>query len=160
MWVPHQIFSFEITISDLAMIIFFIVANSFTNKLKRETRYRSKSLYKLYFKIWAYWNFKNKILYSCAKIITGLLCFLQLYYCTSRLCLLSLSVSPKAQNINLLLLFSSDSQKFSASVFRWIYMLWDVLNAIWPFLENVCLSFCTILWTLYFKNSSAEIEET
>ena len=33
-----------------------------------------------------------------------------------------------------------DSWKFSTSGFRWIYMFWDVLNTIWPFLENVCLS--------------------
>ena len=35
-----------------------------------------------------------------------------------------------------------DSRKFSTSGFRWIYMSWDVLNTIWPFLENVCLSVC------------------
>ena len=32
-----------------------------------------------------------------------------------------------------------DSRKFSASGFRWIDIFWDVLNTIWPFLENVCL---------------------
>ena len=32
-----------------------------------------------------------------------------------------------------------DSQKFSTSGFWWIYIFWDVLNTIWPFLENVCL---------------------
>ena len=37
-----------------------------------------------------------------------------------------------------------NSRKFSTSGFRLIYMFWDVLNEIWPFLENVCLSskFC------------------
>ena len=45
-----------------------------------------------------------------------------------------------------------DSRKFSTSGYRWIYMFWDVLNTIWPFLENVCLSVCTILWTRYLKN--------
>ena len=35
-----------------------------------------------------------------------------------------------------------DSWKFSTSGFWWIYMFWDVLNTIWPFLENVCLSVC------------------
>ena len=33
-----------------------------------------------------------------------------------------------------------DSRKFSTDGFRWIDMFWDVLNTIWPFLENVCLS--------------------
>ena len=33
-----------------------------------------------------------------------------------------------------------DSRKFSNCGFRWIYMFWDVLNTIWPFLENICLS--------------------
>ena len=33
-----------------------------------------------------------------------------------------------------------DSWKFSTPGFRWIHMFWDVLNTIWPFLENVCLS--------------------
>ena len=45
-----------------------------------------------------------------------------------------------------------DSRKFSTSSFRWIYMFWDVLNTIWPFLENVCLYVSKILWTLYHKN--------
>ena len=44
-----------------------------------------------------------------------------------------------------------DSCKFSTASFRWIYVFWDVLNMIWPFLENVCLLICTILWTLYLK---------
>ena len=35
-----------------------------------------------------------------------------------------------------------DSRKFSTSGLRWIYILWDVLNTIWPFLENVCLNVC------------------
>ena len=35
------------------------------------------------------------------------------------------------------------SRKFSTSGFRWIYMFWDVLNKIWPFLESVCLSVST-----------------
>ena len=34
------------------------------------------------------------------------------------------------------------SQKFSTSGFRWIYIFWDVLKTIIPFLENVCLSIC------------------
>ena len=51
-----------------------------------------------------------------------------------------------------------DSQKFSTSGFRWIYMFWDVLNTIWPFLKNVCLS--KILWTLYLKNQRAKIDES
>ena len=49
-----------------------------------------------------------------------------------------------------------DSRKFSTSGFRWIWMFWSVLNTIWPFLENVCLSVymhvSKILWTLYLKN--------
>ena len=60
-------------------------------------------------------------------------------------------------------------ENFSTSGLRWIYMLWDVLNTIWPFLENclsvclsvsVCRSVCTILWTLYLKNLWSEIDET
>ena len=35
-----------------------------------------------------------------------------------------------------------DSRKFSTSGFRRIYMLWDIFNTIWPFLENVCLCVC------------------
>ena len=35
-----------------------------------------------------------------------------------------------------------NSQKFSATDFRWIYMFWDVLNTLWPFLENVCMYVC------------------
>ena len=35
-----------------------------------------------------------------------------------------------------------DMRKFSTSSLRWIYMFWDVLNTIGPFLENVCLSVC------------------
>ena len=35
-----------------------------------------------------------------------------------------------------------DSRKFSTCSFRWIYMFWDVLNTIWPFLENVCPFVC------------------
>ena len=35
-----------------------------------------------------------------------------------------------------------DLRKFSTSGFRWIYMFWNVLNTIWPFLENVCLCVC------------------
>ena len=38
-----------------------------------------------------------------------------------------------------------DSRKFSVLGFRWIYMFWDVLNMIWPYLENVCLSVYTPL---------------
>ena len=42
------------------------------------------------------------------------------------------------------------SCKFSISGFRGIYTFWDVLNTIWLFLENVCLSVCVpvtkILW--------------
>ena len=52
------------------------------------------------------------------------------------------------------------SRKFSTSGFWWIYMFWNVLNTIWPFLENVCLSVglsvclyaSEILWALYLKN--------
>ena len=32
-----------------------------------------------------------------------------------------------------------DSRIFSTSGFRWIYMFWDVLKTIWPFLEYICL---------------------
>ena len=56
-----------------------------------------------------------------------------------------------------------DSRKFSTSGFRWIYMFRDVLNTIWPYSENVCLSICMvskILWTLYLKNLCAETDET
>ena len=35
-----------------------------------------------------------------------------------------------------------DLWKFSTSSFLWIYMFWDVLNAIWLFLENNCLYLC------------------
>ena len=35
-----------------------------------------------------------------------------------------------------------DSRKFSTSDFRCIYMFWDVMNAIWPLLENACLPVC------------------
>ena len=35
-----------------------------------------------------------------------------------------------------------DSQKFSTSGFQWFSMFEDLLNMIWPFLENVCLSVC------------------
>ena len=34
------------------------------------------------------------------------------------------------------------SRKFLTSGFWWIYRFWGVLNTIWPFLENVCLSIC------------------
>ena len=34
------------------------------------------------------------------------------------------------------------SRKFSTSGVRWIYIFWDVLNKIWPILENVCLLVC------------------
>ena len=33
-----------------------------------------------------------------------------------------------------------DLRKFSTSRFRWIYMFWEVINTILPFLENVCMS--------------------
>ena len=40
-------------------------------------------------------------------------------------------------------------------------MFWDVLNKIWPFLENVCCLYVyKILWTLYLKHFCAEIDET
>ena len=35
-----------------------------------------------------------------------------------------------------------DSGKFSTSGFWWFYMFWNVLNTIWLFRENVCLSVC------------------
>ena len=56
-----------------------------------------------------------------------------------------------------------DSRKFSTSGFRWVYMFWDILNTIWPYLENVCLSVCMyvskIFWTLYLKNWCPQIDE-
>ena len=36
-------------------------------------------------------------------------------------------------------------RKFSTSSFRWIYMFWNVLKTIWPFLENVCRSVGTFV---------------
>ena len=33
-----------------------------------------------------------------------------------------------------------NSLKLPTSGFWWIFMIWDVLNTIWSFLENVCLS--------------------
>ena len=49
-----------------------------------------------------------------------------------------------------------DSLKFAISDVRWICMFWYVLNTIWPFLENVCLSaymhVSKILYTLYLNN--------
>ena len=33
-----------------------------------------------------------------------------------------------------------NSRKFSTCDFRLIYMFWGILNSIWPFLKNVCLS--------------------
>ena len=33
-----------------------------------------------------------------------------------------------------------DLRKLSITGFRWIHMFWDVLNTIWQFSENVCLS--------------------
>ena len=36
-----------------------------------------------------------------------------------------------------------DSRKFPTFGFSWIYMFWDVLNTIWPFLENISLYVCT-----------------
>ena len=35
-----------------------------------------------------------------------------------------------------------DLRKFSTSSFLWIYMFSNVLNMIWPFLENICLLTC------------------
>ena len=47
-----------------------------------------------------------------------------------------------------------DSRKFSTSSLRWIDMLWNVLNTIWPFLENVCLAgwLSACLSVLFFGN--------
>ena len=58
-----------------------------------------------------------------------------------------------------------DWLKLSTSGFRWICMFWDILNTIWPFLNvSVCRSVCMyvskILWTLYLKDWSSEIDET
>ena len=46
--------------------------------------------------------------------------------------------------------------------------VWDILNTIWPFLENfclfvglsVCLHVSKILWTLYLRSKCSEIHET
>ena len=50
-------------------------------------------------------------------------------------------ITNKAYRLFSFLLYTEelDSRKFLNSGFRWIYMFWDVLNTIWPFLENVCL---------------------
>ena len=48
------------------------------------------------------------------------------------------------------------SCKFSISGFRWIYTFWDVLNTIWLFLENVCLSVCLCVCDKNFVASVAQ----
>ena len=47
------------------------------------------------------------------------------------------------------------SCKFSISGFRWIYTFWHVLNTIWLFLENVCLSMCLCVCDKNFVASVA-----
>ena len=56
-------------------------------------------------------------------------------------------------------------ENFLTSAFRWIYMFWDVLNTVWPFLENDCLWVYLYVWLRYFvdpdlKNLCKEIDET
>ena len=45
--------------------------------------------------------------------------------------------------------------KFSTSGFWWIYTFWNVMNTIWLFLENFCLSVC-VLWDKKFVVSVAQ----
>ena len=73
-----------------------------------------------------------------------------------------LSIYHDIKYLNLLLIFTFfyihkmkilDSRKFSKSGFRRIYMFWDVLDTIWPFLENVCLSVCRSVCLYYFVDA-------
>ena len=49
-------------------------------------------------------------------------------------------------------------ESFLTSGFRCIYMFWDVLNTIWLFLENVCLSVIINVWCMnnYFVGSQSQ----
>ena len=117
--------------------------------------------------LWKKWKKKNDPKLNSSYCIQEYACIVLLYSSEYTLTIVWI---PSINKVTVFTFFYThknkvlDSRKFSKSSFRWIYMLWDVLNTIWSFLENVCLSVglsvCTILWTLYLKNNWAEIDET